>query len=523
MATLEVRGLTVLSDGGVSLDGVSMTVDAGRLAVLYGPDGSGKSTLLRAIAGLERLSAGDVLLNGGSVATWPPHRRGIGLVFQDLALFEGQTVRENVAYGLRTGGYPRHERSRRVVEVLRLLEVEDLGDELVERLNPDQQQRVAIARALAPAVSPGPMALLLDEPFQRIDPRERPAFRDRLRDILGDLNVTTILATRELDDAFAMADDIFVLDGGRILQAGPLWRVLHGPNSVRSAELFGYATLVHGEARDGRLVEEGVGSVAFPPGFPLGPRAVALAHPSALLGVPPESGLGCGVGGEIVRIRAYGPTWILDLRLGDRIMEVRWEWDVAPPPRDQRIAIAVRPDTLRFFNAGGDGRSIEARRPAQAEPGFAREVAASTTVAATVAAVATEVSDEPAESPPQVEPAIVANGEMAAPTAPIEPVSLTPEAEPDEVQPLTEASAVPEPAEAGTEAPAPTEAPPTETPSYVLPAIRPARAVGLDTPPPSPAPAPPRTHPPGEGGSPPSWSPPPADSSDVHHRGMPLD
>jgi len=516
MATLEARGLTVLSGGGVSLDGVSLTVEADRLAVLYGPDGSGKSTLLRAIAGLERLSAGDVLLNGGSVAAWPPHRRGIGLVFQDLALFEGQTVRENVAYGLRAGGYPRHERSRRVVEVLRLLEIEGLGDERVERLNPDQQQRVAIARALAPAVSPGPMALLLDEPFQRIDPRERPAFRDRLRDILRDLNVTTILATRELDDAFAMADDIFVLDGGRILQAGPLWRVLHGPNSVRSAELFGYATLVHGDVRDGRLVEDGVGSVGFPPGFPLGPRAVALAHPSSLLGVPPESGLGCGVEGEIVRIRAYGPTWILDLRLGDRIMEVRWEWDVAPPPRDQRIAIAVRPDTLRFFNVSGDGRSVEARRPAPAASARVREapVGAGTLAAAPV--VADEIADTPAEPPPPPETS-VALDEVVAPVEAINPASLAPDAEADEVQPPVVTPAAPEPDQAGM------EASPAEAPSYVLPAIRPARAVGLDTPPPSPAPAPPRMHPPAEGGSSPSWSPPPADSSDVHHRGMPLD
>jgi hypothetical protein len=214
------------------------------------------------------------------------------------------------------------------------------------------------------------------------------------------------------------------------------------------------------------------------------------------------------VEGEIVRIRAYGPTWILDLRLGDRIMEVRWEWDVAPPPRDQRIAIAVRPDTLRFFNAGGDGRSIEARRPAQAEPGFAREMAASTAAVAAAAPVAAEAGHEPARAPRPAEPAAAAGGELLA------PVTLV---EPDEVQPPVPTPAAPEPDEAGT------DAPPVETPSYVLPAIRPARVVGLDTPPPSPAPAPPRTHSPGEGGSPPSWSPPPGDSSDVHHRGMPLD
>jgi ABC-type polar amino acid transport system ATPase subunit len=229
MATLEVRGLAVLSDAGVSLDGVSMTMDAGRLAVLYGPDGSGKSTLLRAIAGLERLSAGDVLLNGGSVATWPPHRRGIGLVFQDLALFEGQTVRENVAYGLRAGGYPRHERSRRVVEVLRLLEIESLGDERVERLNPDQQQRVAIARALAM----DPSVMLFDEATSALDPELVGEVLRVMRE-LAEEGMTMLVVTHEMGFARRVADRVAFIDEGVILEEAPPAELFESPREERT-------------------------------------------------------------------------------------------------------------------------------------------------------------------------------------------------------------------------------------------------------------------------------------------------
>lgn len=477
VATLEVRGLSRVEGGRMALDGVSLSVDAGGFAVVYGLDGAGKTTLLRAIAGLDRPDAGDVLLNGTSVVHWPPHRRGVGMVFQDLALFEGRTVWENVAYGLRTTGYPRREYARRVAEVLRMVEADGLQDQPVEHLTPDEQQRVAIARTLAPMVSRSPLVLLLDEPLGQIAPRERAAFRDRLRDIVTDLGVTTLLATRDLEDAFALGQDLHVLDEGRLLQSGPLWRVLHGPNSVRAAELFGYTTLIEGEANAGRIVEPGVGTLAYPPGFPLGPRALALAHPSALLAVPVGSGLGCGVQGSVARIRALGPTWVLDVRLGGRVIEVRWEWDVAPPPMDQPVAIAVRPDTLRFFNAPHSGAPASSTPPA-------RDKAAR----ATLPAVDVEPEPLPPPPPPVATPPAAGSERAAEPPAP--PV------------------------------------PRIEAPASITPATRPARVASFEAPPPSPAPAPPRTQPRperAEGAGRASWSPPPDSSVDTHHRGMPLD
>ncbi len=483
MATLEVRGLSRVEGGRMALDGVSLSVESGQFTVLYGPDGAGKTTLLRAIAGLDRPDAGDVLLNGTSVVHWPPHRRGVGMVFQDLALFEGRTVWENVAYGLRTTGYPRREYARRVAEVLRMVDADGLQDLPVDRLTADQQQRVAIARTLAPMVSRSPLVLLLDEPIEHIAPRDRAAFRDRLRDIVVDLGITTLLATRDLDDAFALAQDLIVLDEGRVLQSGPLWRVLHGPSSVRAAELFGYATLIEGETSNGRIVEPGVGTLAYPPGFPLERQALALAHPSALLAVPVDSGLGCGIEGSIARIRAYGPTWVLDVRLGNRLMEVRWEWDVAPPPLDQPVAIAVRPDTLRFFNASRAGAPPSTTPPPRREPA-------------------------PGPPPPVTEePEPLPTAEEVAPTSDLDAVEVAPVPAP-EPPPSVAASRI-------------------EAPSSITPAARPPRIATFEAAPPSPAPAPPRTQPrpePADGDAPErTWSPPPSSSADTHHRGMPLD
>ncbi|MDA1240358.1 MAG: ABC transporter ATP-binding protein, partial [Chloroflexi bacterium] len=372
MATLEVRGLSVhRRDDGVFLDGISLTLESGRFGAIFGPDDAGKISLLRAIAGLLPLAEGEVLLNGGNVTSWRPEQRGIGMVFRDPALFEGRTVRDNVAFGLRASGHPRQQRARRVAEVLQLLNLYELLNVRVERLSRLEQARVAIARAIAPE----PLVLLLDEPTAGLAAADRVAFRDDIRGLLDDLNITTLIATSDLDDAFAMADELVVLNGGRVLQSGPLWRVLHGPVSVRAAELFGYVMLIQGDTRDGRIVEPGVGTLEFPEGFPLGPRAMALAHPSSVLGVPPESGLGSGVEGTIGRVRAYGPTWVLDLELADRILEVRWEWDRVPPSRGQRVAVAVRPDTVRFFNEGDEilrrrhlPRAARVSEPVAAEP-----------------------------------------------------------------------------------------------------------------------------------------------------------
>jgi len=345
VATLEVRSVWRTYPGErVALTDASFAVGEGRICAILGPSGSGKTTLLRLIAGLDRPDAGDVLLDGVSITGHPPHRRGLGLMFQDLALFPNMSVHDNVAFGLRMVGWPRAEREQRVNDLLEVVGLTSVGRRRIDQLSRAEQQRVALARTLAPQ----PSVLLLDEPFGTMDEVQKSGLRLELRSILNALETTTVIASHELNDAVAMADELVVMNEGRVLQSGATGTVLGEPASVEVAELAGYVTLALGPVRRGRVEEAGAGAMAVP-GLTETDAARVMAHPSSLLAVPAESGLGSGVAGLVLRTRAQGPTWLVDLAVGTRIVETRWEWDLAPPRTGMRLAIAARPGTLRVF------------------------------------------------------------------------------------------------------------------------------------------------------------------------------
>lgn len=347
MATLEVRSITRrFGPGAPALDAVSFTVRDGRIAAVLGGDGAGKTALARIIAGLERPDAGDVLLDDASLLALPPRARGIGLLFDDLALFSNLRVRANVEFGLRMFGWPRAERERRVDQLLEAvgLSRED-GRRAVDELSNLGRYRVAIARMLAPQ----PSALLLDDPLGTIDEPHRAAMRIEMRAILTTVGATTVLASADLRDAVAIADDLIVLHEGRVLQTGPVSVVLGEPISAEVAELAGYVTLLVGPVVRNRVEEPGVGVIELPGIPPAGEAARVMAHPSVLLGVPAESGGHSGLTGIVLRARAIGPAWLVDIALGDRVVEARWEWDLVPPRAGSRLGIVARPGTLRVF------------------------------------------------------------------------------------------------------------------------------------------------------------------------------
>ncbi len=350
MATLEVRSLSRDYPGEVvALTEASFTVRDGRICAILGPSGCGKTTLLRLIAGLDDPDAGDVLLDDLSILDQPPHRRGIGLMFQDLALFPHMTVRENIAFGLRMVGWPRAEREQRVADLLDVVGLTRLGNRRIDALSGGEQQRVALARTLAPQ----PTVILLDEPLGAIDEVMKNSLRLELRSILNALETTAIIVSHDLRDAIAMADDLVVMGEGRVLQTGPIGSVLGEPATTEVAELAGYLTVAHGTVRRGRVEEFGVGAMAVE-GLDDGEVVRVMAHPASLLAVPADSGLGSGIAGLVVQARAQGPTWLVDLSLGDRIVETRWEWDLVPPRKGARLAISARPGTLRVFTTTPD-------------------------------------------------------------------------------------------------------------------------------------------------------------------------
>jgi sulfate/thiosulfate transport system ATP-binding protein len=199
-----------------ALDDVSVEIPSGSLTALLGPSGSGKSTLLRVIAGLERLDAGTVEIDGRDATDLPPQRRGVGFVFQHYAAFKHMTVRENVAFGLKVARRPKAEIRARVEELLELVQLPGLADRYPAQLSGGQRQRMALARALAVQ----PRVLLLDEPFGALDARVRQELRAWLRRLHDEMHVTTVFVTHDQEEAMEVADRIVVMNAGHIEQVG---------------------------------------------------------------------------------------------------------------------------------------------------------------------------------------------------------------------------------------------------------------------------------------------------------------
>ncbi|MBE3577629.1 MAG: ABC transporter ATP-binding protein [Limnochordales bacterium] len=235
-----------------AVHGVSLVARSGELLTLLGPSGCGKTTLLRIIAGLEKPSAGRVLFDGEDVTAWPPETRGVGLVFQNYALFPHMSVAENIAYGLKQARRPRasrHEIRKRVDELLELLDLGGLAERMPAQLSAGQQQRVAIARALAPR----PHVLLLDEPLSALDARLREHLRLQIRRLQQRLGITMIYVTHDQAEALSISDRIAVMRAGRIEQIGTPEEIYERPASRFVAEFVGDANFFAGD-RPGELL-----------------------------------------------------------------------------------------------------------------------------------------------------------------------------------------------------------------------------------------------------------------------------
>jgi thiamine transport system ATP-binding protein len=211
---LGLEEIRVVIDGSSILHDVSLDVGAGERLALVGPSGSGKSTALRVAAGLQRPTAGHVLLDGADVTGLPPHRRGIGLVFQDAALFPHRDVAGNVGFGPRVARLPDRERESRVAEALALVGLAGTERRDVTTLSGGEAQRVALARALAPR----PGVLLLDEPLGALDGPLRQRLQDDLRELFERLSLTVVHVTHDVGEAFAIGDRVAVLREGRVAQ-----------------------------------------------------------------------------------------------------------------------------------------------------------------------------------------------------------------------------------------------------------------------------------------------------------------
>jgi sulfate/thiosulfate transport system ATP-binding protein len=215
--SIEVNGISKSFGSFVALDNVNVSLPTGQLTALLGPSGGGKSTLLRIIAGLEAADSGSVEIEGVDATKLPAQKRNVGFVFQHYAVFKHLSVAKNVAFGLEIRKRPRAEITARVGELLDLVHLSQFADRLPAQLSGGQRQRMALARALAVE----PAVLLLDEPFGALDAQVRKELREWLRRLHDDVPVTTVFVTHDQEEAMEVADEIVVINEGRVEQVGP--------------------------------------------------------------------------------------------------------------------------------------------------------------------------------------------------------------------------------------------------------------------------------------------------------------
>ena len=223
-------------------------VRPGELLILLGPSGCGKTTTLRMVAGFIPPDSGSFSMNGRRIDTLPPHKRRIGIVFQDYALFPHLNVRDNVAFGLRMHGWSRRERFQRVEQLLELVALRGYQERKVTLLSGGEQQRVALARALAPQ----PQLLLLDEPLSALDAKMRASLRSEIRRIQRELAVTTLYVTHDQEEALVLGDRIAVMRGGLIEQIDTPENVYNRPQNLFVGSFLGQANQLRGRLAERR-------------------------------------------------------------------------------------------------------------------------------------------------------------------------------------------------------------------------------------------------------------------------------
>ncbi len=240
--SIHVDSVTKRFGSFVALDDVSVTIPSGRLTALLGPSGGGKSTLLRVIAGLETADAGTVTIEGVEATDLPPQKRNVGFVFQHYAAFKHMSVAKNIAFGLEIRKRPKDEIADRVSELLKLVHLTQFGDRLPSQLSGGQRQRMALARALAVE----PSVLLLDEPFGALDAQVRKELRLWLRRLHDEVHVTTVFVTHDQEEALEVADDIVVINQGRVEQSGTPDQIYDTPQSEFVMRFLGPTTVFEG-------------------------------------------------------------------------------------------------------------------------------------------------------------------------------------------------------------------------------------------------------------------------------------
>ncbi|MGC8468353.1 MAG: ABC transporter ATP-binding protein [Acetobacteraceae bacterium] len=367
MATLTLNGVRKQYEKFEAIKGVDLAVTDREFVVFVGPSGCGKSTLLRMIAGLEEITAGDLLIDGVRANDIPPDRRGLAMVFQSYALYPHMTVAENMGFALRMAGVAKAEIAAKVGEAARILQLEKLLDRRPGKLSGGQRQRVAIGRAIVR----NPKAFLFDEPLSNLDAALRVQMRIELARLHQELNATTIYVTHDQIEAMTMADRIVVLNAGKLEQVGSPLELYSNPANIFVAGFIGAPKM---NLIDAKVAAAGAGETRLDLGdgtsvtLPGAERGLAPGTP-VVLGLRPET-LSLAASGPFrgtVRVIEYlgGESLIHIERAGGDMMVVK-TGEAVFARLGESVSLAAHTERASLFTA--DGKAITLRRdnPARA-------------------------------------------------------------------------------------------------------------------------------------------------------------
>ena len=344
-AAVDLRHVTLAYGEFVAVKDVSLSIAKGEFVTLLGPSGCGKTTILRSIAGLVQPTGGEINVAGRRIDNIPIHKRNIGLVFQNYALFPHKTIFDNIAFGLKYRNVEKQEIARKVTRALEMVRLPGVEKKLPSEMSGGQQQRIALARAIVIE----PDVLLLDEPLSALDANLREEMRTELKIIQREVGITTIFVTHDQDEALAMSDRIVVMNKGLIEQVGTPEDVYRRPESRFVASFLGQSNLLPGHVSG---IAAGVAAVrldrghdipaAAPPGLKDGAAVTAIVRAQKVVLGPPEGGV---LKGRIISTSYLGGSaaYFVDMdgitlqsiaTIDDRVWREREEVSITIAPAD---------------------------------------------------------------------------------------------------------------------------------------------------------------------------------------------
>lgn len=334
-----------------ALHDIDLAIRPGEIVTLLGPSGCGKTTLMRLIAGFESLSGGSIFIDGNDVASLPPERRPVNMVFQRYALFPHLDVYQNIEFGLKVKGMPAAERKERVQRMLHIVQLEAFAHRYIDELSGGQSQRVALGRALVNE----PKVLLLDEPLAALDLKIRQHMLSEMKRIHAETKATFVYVTHDQDEAMILSDRVVLMEKGRIVQVDQPEDLYARPRSLFAAKFLGEINLLEGAVAGGRIATQ-EGEMVLPQGAttPTNGKAILAIRPELIaFGTGPGKQTVCGVvqevvftgsrsfysvqldGGSVFRVQVQRSIGAQLPQLGDRI-DISWHVDsgvLVPAPQ----------------------------------------------------------------------------------------------------------------------------------------------------------------------------------------------